>query len=86
MQSICGRMEIYPTDYKMTHGSNANEILISQSENFSLLPVYSPCRDDNQFFDGWGGWKEDQCFINYNHKFDQQKCQPKWLQINNILQ
>ena len=55
MQSICGRMEIYPTDYRMTHGSNANEILISQQENFKLLPVYSPCSQDNQFFDGWGG-------------------------------
>ena len=53
LQSICGRMEIYPTEYRT--GSNANEILISQPDNINLLPIYSPCSNDNQFFDGWGG-------------------------------
>ena len=36
-----------------TNGRNPGDILEIQHENLSM--IYTPCLEDNQFFDGWGG-------------------------------
>ena len=36
-----------------TNGRNPGDILEIQHENLRI--IYTPCLEDNQFFDGWGG-------------------------------
>ena len=36
-----------------TNGRNPGDILEIQHENLRM--IYTPCLEDNQFFDGWGG-------------------------------
>ena len=36
-----------------TNGRNLGDILENQHENLRM--IYTPCLEDNQFFDGWGG-------------------------------
>ena len=52
LQSICARVQT--TNQFWTHGETEMDILGSQSEP-SLHVIYSPCSDDIEFFDSWGG-------------------------------
>ena len=52
LQSICARVQ--NTNQFWTHGETAMDILGSQSEP-SLHVIYSPCSNDVEFFDSWGG-------------------------------
>ena len=52
LQSICARVQT--TNQFWTHGETEMDILGAQSEP-SLHVIYSPCSDDIEFFDSWGG-------------------------------
>ena len=51
MNSLCARA--VPAESSWTNGESPGDILESRDQN--LMTVYTPCLDDNQFFDGWGG-------------------------------
>ncbi len=53
IQNLCGRVENLPNEIR-THGLTAGEIMENQS-TVQLMTIYSPCINDIQFFDGWGG-------------------------------
>ena len=57
LQSLCARVEISggtPSNQLWTNGLDHMDLIGSRSEP-SLHTIYSPCSDDVQFFDGWGG-------------------------------
>ena len=37
----------------LTYGKNPSEIMDKQSLN--QIKIYTPCADEREFFDGWGG-------------------------------
>ena len=51
MNSLCARA--VPAESSWTNGASPGDILESRDQN--LMTIYTPCLDDNQFFDGWGG-------------------------------
>ena len=51
MNSLCARA--VPDESSWTNGASPGDILESRDQN--LMTIYTPCLDDNQFFDGWGG-------------------------------
>ena len=51
MNSLCARA--VPAESSWTNGESPGDILQSRDQN--LMTIYTPCLDDNQFFDGWGG-------------------------------
>ena len=51
MNSLCARA--VPAESSWTNGMSPEDILQSRDQN--LVTIYTPCLDDNQFFDGWGG-------------------------------
>ena len=52
MTAMCARVQT-GSNQVWTNGLNAEEII--GNEHMNLITIYSPCADDNQFFDGWGG-------------------------------
>ena len=57
LQSLCARVEVSngaPSNQLWTNGLDHMDLIRSRSEP-SLHTIYSPCSDDVQFFDGWGG-------------------------------
>ena len=51
MNSLCARA--VPAESSWTNGASPGDILENRDQN--LMTIYTPCLDDNQFFDGWGG-------------------------------
>ena len=52
MNSLCARA-VPAEESSWTNGASPGDILESRDQN--LMTIYTPCLDDNQFFDGWGG-------------------------------
>ena len=48
---LCARVVI--PESIQTNGESPGDILEIQHENLRI--IYTPCLEDNQFFDGWGG-------------------------------
>ena len=48
---LCAR--IVGTSDLLTYGKNPSEIMDKQFSN--LIKIYTPCGDEREFFDGWGG-------------------------------
>ena len=40
---------------RLIAGSNANEILQQEQSGSGQIRIFDPCRNHNNFFDGWGG-------------------------------
>ena len=43
------------TNDRLMIGSNANKILQQEQSRSGLLRIFVPCRNNNNYFDGWGG-------------------------------
>lgn len=41
--------------HRLIIGSNANEILQEEQSGLGQIRIFTPCRNDNNYFDGWGG-------------------------------
>ena len=43
------------TSHRLIIGSNANEIFQQEQSGSGQISIFTPCRNDNNYFDGWGG-------------------------------